>query len=425
MLKPTKIAEAFFLASKSSEIASLKQLAASVELVIAVSNLMHQLQRERGLSNLFLASNGERLGEQLCQQTEVSIRCQNNLQEKLEQLDLQSINFARSSKLFNNIALVLHAFEELPDLRHKIRHQEIVAENSCLALSRYIDGLLAVIFEAADLSDDPGITRALVAMLNFMQCKEYAGQERAWASLGFAAGEFTQENLDRITTLVTAQANSLETFSEYAESKLVRQWSEFEASRKHKEFDELRRMISRIEPGKPITSDVSEIWYEIATNRMDTMQLLERNQSNALIELSQARISEAENELTKQRDDLNLLPSLDDEVTTISPLVDPELTRLHKPENAVNTGWVRALHDLVQQQAQSLRNMSEELAAAKRALTERKRVERAKGLLMQYHDMTESQAHRQLQKSAMNQKTSLLEVADKLISEFEKLKMKG
>ena len=425
MIKRTNTTETFFLASKYSEIASLKQLMTNAELVIQVSNLIHQLQRERGLSNLFLASKGERLGDQLSQQIEESKKSQAEFREQLEQLDIESISLTRSSKLFNNIAFALHVLEGMPELREKIREQSIAAEDSCQAMSRIIAALLAVIFEAADLSDDPEITRALVAMFNFMQCKEYAGQERAWAALGFAAGQFEQEDLDRISTLVDIQKNSLDTFREFASDNQVTAWNEYETGKEHQELDRLRTVISRIEPGKDVTSEISEVWYEVATVRIDAMQVLERKQAAALISLCEQRVSEADTELKKQHDSLEMLTSLNDPTTSsYTPLLDSSLTGMDSTNTGMNTDWVRALYGLVQQQAEGLRNMSDELAEARRALSERKRVERAKGLLMQFHGMSEPQAHRKLQQSAMNQKKSLIEVADILINEFEKLKDK-
>lgn len=425
MIKRTNTTETFFLASKYSEIASLKQLMTNAELVIQVSNLIHQLQRERGLSNLFLASKGERLGDQLSQQIEESKKSQAEFREQLEQLDIESISLTRSSKLFNNIAFALHLLEGMPELRDKIREQSTAAEASCQAMSRIIAALLSVIFEAADLSDDPEITRALVAMFNFMQCKEYAGQERAWAALGFAAGQFEQEDLDRISTLVDIQKNSLDTFREFASDNQVAEWNEYETGKEHQELDRLRTVISRIEPGKDVTSEISEVWYEIATVRIDAMQVLEREQAAALISLCEQRVSEADTELKKQHDSLEMLSSLNDPTTTsYTPLLDSSLTGMDSSNPGMNTDWVRALYGLVQQQAEGLRNMSDELAEARRALSERKRVERAKGLLMQFHGMSEPQAHRKLQQSAMNQKKSLIEVADILINEFEKLKDK-
>ena len=52
----------------------------------------------------------------------------------------------------------------------------------------------------------------MVALFNFMQGKEYAGQERAWGAIGFAAGEFEPQQLERLAGLLDSQHHCFEIF---------------------------------------------------------------------------------------------------------------------------------------------------------------------------------------------------------------------
>lgn len=52
----------FLMAARQCEIESLKHLLEAGRLVLAVSGLVHCLQRERGASNLFLGSGGSVTG---------------------------------------------------------------------------------------------------------------------------------------------------------------------------------------------------------------------------------------------------------------------------------------------------------------------------------------------------------------------------
>ena len=58
-------AHSFFLAAKLAEIGVLRRLALNCELVGAISALVHALQRERGASNMYLASKGRRFSSEL------------------------------------------------------------------------------------------------------------------------------------------------------------------------------------------------------------------------------------------------------------------------------------------------------------------------------------------------------------------------
>ncbi len=62
-----------------------------------------------------------------------------------------------------------------------------------------------------------------------------------------------------------------------------------------------------------------------------------------------------------------------------------------------------------------LQSVSDELQQARQALMERKILERAKGLLMEYQGVTEDQAYRQIRQSAMEQNLRLMDVAEIII----------
>lgn len=418
--------EEFFLASKRSEIASLKQLMASCTQVTQVSNLIHELQRERGLSNVYLASGGTRLCEQRRLQLDSSREAETAFRAGLEQLDLEAGPLAGRARLFNNLAHVLHGLDALPSLRQAVDERSLSAQESTQAYGRLMESLMGVIFEAADISDDPEITRQLVAMFNLMQGKEYAGQERAWAVSGIAAGEFTAELLARLTNLVEAQEHCFATFREFAREPQLAAWNKLLECPDTSEFMRLRQVIARLEPGSGVPPDFSEVWYDLATRRIDSMQTLERELAELLLELSDERVQQANKELKNQRE---ILASL--EKSLESPSSSP-LTMLlgdtsALPGNSASGGadWVRSLYGLVQQQAESLKQMSNELGAARQALSERKLLERAKGLLMQYQGLDEEQAFRTLQKSAMAQNKRLIDVAEKVIADVERVKAAG
>ncbi len=65
--------------------------------------------------------------------------------------------------------------------------------------------------------------------------------------------------------------------------------------------------------------------------------------------------------------------------------------------------------------------LKDELDATRNQLSERKIVERAKGLLMNHKNINEAQAYQSLRKMAMNKNKRIVDVADGVISAFELL----
>lgn len=71
---------------------------------------------------------------------------------------------------------------------------------------------------------------------------------------------------------------------------------------------------------------------------------------------------------------------------------------------------------------QIMRQMQSELDAAKRALEDRKTLDRAKGILMRQRGMTEDDAYKLIRKTAMDQGLKVIDVARALVTASELLK---
>ncbi len=81
----------------------------------------------------------------------------------------------------------------------------------------------------------------------------------------------------------------------------------------------------------------------------------------------------------------------------------------------VGSSLNRSLVELMRAQAGRLQALSDELEDTRRALRERKLIERAKGLIMSHQKMSEEQAYAFLRKMAMDQSKSMAEIAQTVL----------
>ncbi|WP_428241771.1 nitrate- and nitrite sensing domain-containing protein [Gynuella sp.] len=404
--------EDFLLAAKHAEIRSFRQLAINCELTLGVSLLIHALQRERGLSNGYLKSVGQRFSQQRMTQIELCQQAEQQFRDSLK-LITEPNPFHDSSRLLSSIAFVIQSLNELPILREKITLLRSNAIESTQAISSLVAGLLAVVFETADISTDPDITRALAAMFNFMQGKEYAGQERAWGAIGFTAGQFEQEQLDRLKNILHAQQRCFDIFEQLASPSISQEWSRLVSNDLATEIQKLRTVLQRLSAQQTVSTELSEIWYDLTTERIDKMHVLEQQLSTDLMQLSQSKLKDAEQELKHYQNRIETSAGIQPPTTTLLNLpLEPTI-----PQAADTT-----IYHLLQDQTVRLQQLSNELAEARQALTERKLLERAKGLLMQYRQLTEEQAYRQLRESAMESNQTLTVVAQKVIKAINHIK---
>lgn len=409
--------EDFLLAAKHSEISTLRQLMISCDLVTRVTDLIHELQRERGQSNAFLVSDGRRFSEELSLELKACNEAENNFRQVLHKLDLDHCS-SSSSRIFSCIAHVLHGLDDLPTLRKNVSDGKIRASENTQAFNQLISGLLSLVFEAADLSSDPDITRALVAMFNFTQGKEYAGQERAWGLIGFTAGEFGNTVKDRLKELQEAQDRCFDIFNNFTHTIAAAQWRQIENSEATGEFQRMRQMINRYQSGDHLPTAISDVWYEVATSRIDTMQEIEKELAAKLLSLCESKIEQAEEDLRLHREKLRSLEDVSEPPT--SPLGTLQDSPGVTP--GVNVKFARSIYELVQGQAQRLERMSGELAEVRQALEERKLIDKAKGILIQSRGITEEEAYKQLRQSAMDSNKRIIDVAINIISVADMLK---
>jgi len=90
--------------------------------------------------------------------------------------------------------------------------------------------------------------------------------------------------------------------------------------------------------------------------------------------------------------------------------VEQALSVMPADDGGVHQG--QSIIDVLQVQSQRLATMENELASARRALYERKTIERAKGILMARFNITEDAAYKKLRTASMDQNWRLVEVAE-------------
>ena len=418
----------FLLAAKHAEITVLEQLSSNCRIVIAVRELIHELQKERGASNIFLASKGERYSSERMQYVSASEQAESTLKSHLKSLYLTDEITSGNPRLLSSITLAMQATDYLPRLREQVIKQMLTPLESTRAYSRLVASLLTVIFEAADIASDPTITRLLVALFNFIQAKEYAGQERAWGAIGFAETHFDVRLCEKLAALQQAQEHHFGIFCEFSCKAQRDALESLNKSPAAIDITQLRNMIAQLSDGSPIASEISEVWFDVATRRIDAMQDIEVALTETLTQQTNTKVANAKNEMANHQ---QLLTRFNDEHTTdgspLTLLFDPsmpglvedtkedEIKTLSLNEQTKTLSAHRSFYDLLRSQAQHIEDMGRELEEAKRAIQEQKLIGRAKLVVMEQFGLSENNAYRRLQKQAMSENTTIAAIAAKIV----------
>lgn len=296
-----KSAFSFLIAAKRCEIAGLEQLALTSALVNATAQLVHALQRERGLSNLYLASQGQRWSAERLAQAAHCDALQADVRTAFDALDTDTTRAGNRTRLFGRIAYVLQGLDALPLLRQRVQDRQWTAARATEGFIRLVNGLLSVVFEAADSASDPGISRRLVALFNFMQGKEFAGQERATGSALFAGGTAEPHGQQRLLHLIDSQERCLQVFADFASEPLREAWGAVQRHDTLASLERLRRILATAPRGGPLDTALSQIWFDACTAHMDAMKTVEDALAAELENLCRDRLQAAGRELENLR----------------------------------------------------------------------------------------------------------------------------
>ncbi len=415
-----KSALSYLAVAKQCEIRELEQLTLTSELVQRTAELVHGLQKERGFTNLFLGSDDPRLAQQ---RQDLLARCrsvENGARNAFDRLDTEGVRIGNGARVFSRIAYVLHGLDALPGLRARIDAKAVTAAQATQAFIKLIAGLLAVVFEAADSATDPEVSRLLVAMFNFMQGKELAGQERATGAAAFASGRIEAVRQRHWLHLIDSQERCFTVFTDFADTGPMELWGLCQAVPAMAEVERLRRVACTAPADSPLDRTLGRTWFDGCTERIDAMQTVEARLAADLLLLCGRKIGQARGELTRHQ---ALLANISAAPPAPSGFFDETAPGPQPP--AIGPHLERSVLEMVQEQSHRLQAMGDELATVRAALNERKVVERAKGVLMAHRHLSEDEAHKMLRQTAMGQGRRLVDVAEAVLAMADLLPARG
>lgn len=395
------------LAAKQQDLAALRQLHALIELVTQIGDVVHHLQRERGLSNLVMYTPQTSFQNQLTDQAKLVERALENTARVIQ--TIMSSGYISAARLQTSIALALQSSFDLAEIRKSVQRyqlQQEVSQTPCEQYSVLIRLWLDVVIEAAGLSVSAQVSRSVLSLIYLLQAKEYAGQERAWGVIAFSGKAAGAELAERLQVLGQSQHDALQALWPAIDTGSCLQYRPYFEQGTDQQYAELKQLMLGLCLHSQASPALAELWYQSASQRIDVLHsMLEPVKANLELQLTNSRKTYDE----EQR----LLQLHRTEPAGLAKDNRPPLI----PSTAIYPEQASLLH-LLREQSHYISNIEAELCNARIAVQELKIIQRAKLLLINQHQLTEQQAHHQLQKLAMDRQETLAEVAEQVVEKF-------
>ncbi len=238
---------------------------------VAISGVVHEFQKERGASAVFLVSNGARFSQELADQKELTDSLTTALNEAVGAENLESFD--------PSIRTAIGEFQDLVSRRDAIRQQVASQNLSIPEMAKYYTGAIAAGLKVTEIMaaipTDGRVVNAVIAWHALQEGKERAGQERAAGATGFTKGSFPLALQQKFKGLIDKQDTYFTTFLQRGSSKVT---EFFEKTMNAPVVAEVQRMrdtgLSESALRGPLSVNGSQ-WFATITQKIDLMKQVE------------------------------------------------------------------------------------------------------------------------------------------------------
>jgi len=258
----------------AQEMETLGELSA---LAVRISALVHETQKERGMTAGFIGSKGAKFASELQGRRADTDKKAAILAAFLQKFDKEKYGPDFRGSLDNSLS----ALAKIKDIRAGVTALAIPAAD---AIGYYTDlnaAFLDAVAYMSKLSGNAAMTRDTAAYVNFLMSKERAGIERAVLSNTFAADKFGPGMFNKFAALVAAQDTYMKVFMSFADASQ----KEFYAKKLiGAPVDETRKMRAAAfekfaEGGFGVDAGY---WFKMQTEKIDLLKEVENKLSEDL-----------------------------------------------------------------------------------------------------------------------------------------------
>lgn len=256
----------------------MEQAQQMLVIVQSSAQLVHELQKERGMSAGFIGSAGRKFADALPgqrQRVDDAIRRFQGTQQEIAREDVRQ------------------ALRELAGIRDQVSKLAIEVPRQVAFYSQLIASLLKVVDEISLRSQDATIALQTNVYAAFLQNKERMGMERATLSNVFARGSFTPATLQQFMSLLAAQQSYLERFRAVASPAQRRLLEQIEKSPVMAEVAKYEQLAL----GKMTEGGVGvdpELWFAVSTEKIDQLKQGEDQLYQQLFERVEQMLGESQ-----------------------------------------------------------------------------------------------------------------------------------
>ncbi|MFQ5442884.1 MAG: nitrate- and nitrite sensing domain-containing protein [Thermodesulfobacteriota bacterium] len=249
----------------SREMGKLRDL---TPIVSQISWVVQELQEDRGMSTIFLASGGRKFAGEVSThrlETDVEIK---KLRSEVEKFDTASMDDTIRAPLEG----ALKRLDDLGRMRRMVDDRRISYEE----MFSYYTDVINIFFDAVVgmglVSPDAGVANFISSYVSLLHYKEHVGQERAIVGIGFAKGGFDRKTYTRFAGVRAGQELLLEFFIHTAGPATVSFYNKTMDAGALAGYNRLRGMAVKAGVGGSLAGTGVEEWFNEISRKVNLLK---------------------------------------------------------------------------------------------------------------------------------------------------------
>jgi len=262
----------------NNQISESQRLQRYITVAVGISEFVHESQKERGLTAVFIGSDGEKFKNELLAQrkaTDTKLLILKNSMAILSQED-------KTQQLRESLNKAALQVSRLENIRAKISALKLNKKEAIAFYTKMnaleLNNISAVVKESSDAK----ITRDVVSYVGFLQAKEKAGVQRAIGAGAFASKSISIDAKLKFASLIAKQEAYLSTFLILADAAVEKDFKKKMKSQVVKDVSRMSQIILHAQKREDFTID-AKTWFSIITKKIELLKSIENELSATLL----------------------------------------------------------------------------------------------------------------------------------------------
>ncbi len=276
-----------FIINLDSKAGAMADIELLTKVEVKASSLVHNLQRERGMSSGYINSKGTKFSQELLGQREETDKTALEYQAELMEIDESLIN----PKLKAKLNLIEENLNKLSSFRSGVDNFSVAGGMSLKFYTDFIGSIISISDNIIELSaSDIQLLNMLQGYKAMMNLKERNGILRAVLS-GVLAKQYFEDDTYRKTIEVLSELNVFEKeFFSFSSEDLIDDY------KNKANFEQVNEIIKYVFDNKKdtLTKYNANQWFEVISNKIDILRDIEEKAADKILKRADESVSNAQ-----------------------------------------------------------------------------------------------------------------------------------